>query len=283
MAVEWIDTHCHWDAAEFGSPTQAASLRSAAKHAGVSLCIVPAVHRQNFVAVRDWAHTHNDAYALGIHPLHALDAGDDDVAALDAQLAACRDDPRLVAVGEIGLDGFVPALQTPEAKAHCAHIYRSQLKLARKHQLPVILHVRKSADDLLKHLRQLPVCGGIAHAFNGSAVQAAAFTSAGFCLGFGGTLTFEASRQIRRLAQDTSLTHVVLETDGPDIPPHWLYVTAHARAQGQRQAPNSSRELPRIAEVMAGLKGVSLGALAAQTQLNACRVLPRLAKLVLKP
>lgn len=255
------------------------SLRGQAHAMGVRLCVVPAVQVANFDAVRRWARAHHDAYALGIHPLYALDATPAHLVHLDQALGDLAGDPRLVGVGEIGIDGFVPALQTPAALSKMNDVYRAQLKLARKHNLPVVLHVRKSADALLKHLRELPVVGGIAHAFNGSAQQAAAFTQMGFVLGFGGTTTFDTSQQIRRLVTALSATDVVLETDGPDMPPHWIYVCAKDRAAGACQGLNSSVHLPAIARVVAHLRGVSSAALAEQTTTNAMRALPKLAKL----
>ena len=274
----WIDTHCHWDAAEFGEAEQAAASRLAAREQGVTCCVVPAVEVANFEAVRAWAHQHDDVYALGIHPLFARDAGPADLDRLDDALSRWRDDPRLVAVGEIGLDGFVPELQTPAAQTHGEWLYRAQLKLAKKHDLPVILHVRKSADRLLKHLREVGVSGGIAHAFNGSQVQADGFLDLNFCLGFGGTVTFETARRIRALAKAVPIDRFVLETDAPDIPPTWLYVTAERRTAGEVPPPNSPAELPRIAAVFAGLRAMSIEALALQNTVNAARVLPRLGR-----
>ena len=274
----WIDTHCHWDAAEFGEAEQAATSRLAARELGVVCCVVPAVEAANFEAVRAWAHQHEDVYALGIHPLFAHNAGPADLDRLDDALSRWRDDPRLVAVGEIGLDGFVPALQTPAAQTHAEWLYRAQLKLARKYDLPVILHVRKSADRLLKHLREVGVSGGIAHAFNGSQVQADGFLELNFCLGFGGTVTFEAARRIRALAKAVPMDGFVLETDAPDIPPTWLYVTAERRAAGDVSPPNSPAELPRIAAVFAHLRAMSIEALALQNTTNAARVLPQLGR-----
>ena len=143
----------------------------------------------------------------------------------------------------------------------------------------MILHVRRSADLLLKGLRQCPVVSGIAHAFNGSQQQAQAFVELGFALGFGGTLTYERSLQLRRLACELPLHALVLETDAPDIPPQWLYQTAEQRAQGKPQGRNSPTELPRIAQVLADLRGVSLDDLATISSANACRVLPKLTTL----
>lgn len=270
----WIDTHAHLDAPELaGHAGGVSAVRALAAERGVGLCVIPAVHAGNFDAVRLLAHQLGDVYALGIHPLHVPQATDDDLQRLDDALARHRVDPRLVAVGEIGLDFFVPELCTPALRERQQRFYRAQLKLARRHDLPVILHVRRSADLLLKHLRDVPVRGGIAHAFNGSAQQARAFVERGFCLGFGGAVTFEAARQLRRLATELPLEALVLETDSPDIPPQWLYRTAAERAAGVPQGINTPAELPRIGAVVAGLRGVDMSAVAEVSTANARRAL----------
>ena len=272
----WIDTHCHLDAPEFG--TDAAEVRARATAVGVAQCVIPAMEGANFDTVRTLAHRFGDAYALGIHPLYVARAQEADLATLDTALERHRDDPRLVAVGEIGLDYFVPELKLGPLKARQENFYREQLKLARRHGLPVILHVRRSADALLRALRELaPPQGwrGIAHAFNGSAQQAQAFIDLGFKLGFGGAVTYERALQLRRLAAELPLSALVLETDAPDIPPHWLYVTAEQRAAGQARQPNEPAELPRIGAVVAGLRGISVEELALATVRNAGEALPR--------
>ena len=285
----WTDTHCHLDAAEFDADRDAVVAR--ARAAGVTQLVLPAVARANFDRVRRLAHAHDFVYALGIHPLYVDQANEDDLPALRDALLLHRDDARLVAVGEIGLDHFVPGLD----RARQARFYAAQLALAKEFELPVILHVRKSADTLLKHLRAKPVRGGIAHAFNGSEQQALAFVALGFKLGFGGTLTFERALQIRRLAQLLPLTAIVLETDAPDIPPQWLYRPAQGRGseplsadvrdhgkepeRGREQGRNEPGELPRIAQTLAALRGLPLDEVASATAANARAALPGLAGL----
>ena len=272
--MPWIDTHCHLDAAEFDADRDV--VRQNAKSLGVETCVIPAVMASHFDEVRLLAHRHADAYALGIHPLYTPQAEDKDLASLDTHLHAHRDDPRLVAVGEIGLDGFVPEINTPEAFAKQTHFFEAQLQIAQRHQLPVILHVRRSADGLLKGLRQFPVAGGIAHAFNGSLQQAKMFIEMGFKLGFGGAMTYDRATKLRALATELPLSALVLETDAPDIPPHWIYTTAEDREKGKAQGRNSPAELPRIASDLAELRGISLEELAAATSANARQALPRL-------
>lgn len=269
--MDWIDTHCHLDAAEFDADR--ADVVARARAAGVAQLVLPAVARADFDMVRTLAHEHGFAYALGIHPLCVDEAGESDLVTLREALATHRDDPRLVAVGEIGLDHFVPGLDQVKAQ----HFYVEQLKLAQAEGLPVILHVRRSADALLKHLRRISV-SGIAHAFNGSDQQAQAFIGLGFKLGFGGAMTFERALQIRRLAQQLPSKALVLETDAPDIPPHWLYRSAEQRAAGE-VSRNEPAELPRIAAVLAELRGWTLAHTAEVCTANARAALPRLAAL----
>lgn len=277
----WIDTHCHLDAAEFDPDRPEVIARAHA--AGVRRLVVPAVMPSTFDAAREAALLCDGAYALGSHPLYVHQAGPDAVRQLEQALQHWRDDPRLVAVGEIGLDHFVPELQDEASRAAQEALYAGQLAVAAKAGLPVILHVRRSADHLLKHLRRLkaegrPVPGGFAHAFNGSEQQAMAFVELGFKLGFGGAMTFDKALQIRRLAAQLPAECLVLETDAPDIPPQWLYRTAEERAQGARSR-NEPAELPRIAETLAELRGWTLDETRAITTANALAALPRLVAL----
>ncbi|MCX7268932.1 MAG: TatD family hydrolase [Burkholderiales bacterium] len=260
--MNWIDSHCHLDAPEFAADLDA--VRAAARAAGVATCVIPAVEASNFDTVRLLAHQHGDVYALGIHPMYTPQAAEADWLTLDAQLQQHRSDPRLVAVGEIGLDGFVPGLDMARQQM----FYKAQLKLAQQHDLPVILHVRRSADLLLQGLRQTPVKGGIA-----SLQQAQMFVDLGFKLGFGGALTYERALQLRRLATELPLDALVLETDSPDIPPHWLYVTAQQREAGVAQGRNTPAQVPRIAQVLADLRGVSVEEVREVTTTNVKRVL----------
>jgi TatD DNase family protein len=257
------------DAPEF-DPDRAAVVERA-RAAGVSRLVLPAVQVADFDAVRALAQAHDAVYALGIHPLYVERATATDLEVLRQVLQARRDDPRLVAVGEIGLDHFVPGLD----RAKQERFYLAQLALAQEAGLPVILHVRRSADALLKGLRRIAVRGGIAHAFNGSGVQAAHFVALGFKLGFGGAMTHERALQIRRLAATLPEQALVLETDAPDIPPQWLYRNAAQRLAAP-QARNEPAELPRIAETLATLRGWSLQHTAEITSANARDALPGL-------
>lgn len=273
----WIDSHCHLDAPEFDGDREAVVAR--ARAAGVGRLVLPAVRARDFEAVRMLAHRHGMAYALGLHPLYLAETGDGDLDALAAALRRHRSDPRLVAVGEIGLDHFVPADDPRFDRARQERFYLAQLRLAREHGLPVILHVRRSADALLAGLNRVEVVGGIAHAFNGSEQQARRFAERGFRLGFGGAMKFERALQIRALAADLPAEVPVLETDAPDIPPWWLYAKAGERAAGAVQGRNEPAELPRIALTLAALRGWSIEDTAARTTANVLGALPRLAQM----
>jgi TatD DNase family protein len=269
----WIDSHCHLDAGEFDADRGAVIAR--ARAVGVAMQVIPAVDVASFERVRRLAHETGFGYALGIHPLCVHRAAEADLDHLAQALETCRDDPLLVAVGEIGLDHFVPGLD----RARQERFYAAQLQLARAQGLPVILHVRRSADILLKHLRRIEVSGGIAHAFNGSSTQAAQFAARGFRLGFGGAMTFERALQIRQLATAVGDEVPVLETDAPDIPPQWLYVKAQDRSH-RPAARNDPSQLPRIAHTLAALRGWTLDETALHTCANTQAALPRLAPLM---
>ncbi|MGE5492321.1 MAG: TatD family hydrolase, partial [Actinomycetota bacterium] len=238
--------YCHPARGGVGAPARAA---------GVETIVVPAVAAANFPAVQDCCRLHAGCLpAYGIHPMYVMDAREEDIGLLRDWLT--REKP--VAVGEIGLDFFV----TDVDPVHQEWFFAEQLKLARDFGLPVLLHVRRAVDHILKHLRRIEVPGGIAHAFNGSRQQADEFIARGFKLGFGGTVTFEGSRRIRQLAATLPLEAIVLETDAPDIPPAWL-----------NRGRNTPAELPRIGAEVAALRGMPVPELAGATSLNARRVL----------
>lgn len=252
-----IDTHCHLDAAEFGGDL--APVLDRARAAGVTGFIVPAVEAGNFDAVSALSAAHSDVrHAYGIHPLYVSRAQAADLDVLEQRLA----DGNAIAVGEIGLDHYVTD-SDPELQRR---YFIAQLKLARRFGLPVILHVRRAVDDILRELRRIEVPGGIAHAFNGSRQQADIFVAMGFKLGFGGSATYSGSTRIRALAANLPDDALVLETDSPDIRPEWA-----------QDRPNEPGNLPKIASIIAELRGTQLESLARSTACNARSVFPALA------
>ena len=256
-----IDTHCHLDAAEFNADRPA--LLAAATMAGVGEIWVPSVAVANFQAVRDCSRQFpNCRAAYGIHPMYTTAAEEADLATLAQWLA--RERP--FAVGEIGLDAFVPGLDWQRQ----LHFFSGQLKLARDLHLPVLLHVRHAVDAVLKQLRMVfgkqaaDSPGGIAHAFNGSMQQAEAFLKLGFKLGFGGAATFSGSSRIHRLLRELPLDAIVLETDAPDMPPTWL-----------RGGRNTPQQLPAIAASIAAVRQIPVAELIRATTENARALLDK--------
>lgn len=255
----WVDTHCHLDAAEFAADRDAVAAR--ARQAGVATLVVPAVEVANFAAVRDCCARYAGCRpAYGIHPIYLDRVGAGDLDALRAWLAAERDGPLPpVAVGEIGLDFFVPGLDPARQTA----LLDAQLAIARDAGLPVILHVRRAVDAIIAALRRTRVGGGIAHAFNGSRQQADALIGLGFKLGFGGAMTHDRATRLRELAATLPLDAIVVETDAPDIPPAFI-------GRGR----NEPAFLPRIAETLADLRGLMPAEVAAATTAAARAALP---------
>jgi TatD DNase family protein len=251
-----IDTHCHLDAAEFDADRDRVVARASA--AGIDTIVVPSVERANFGAVASVCREFPQCRpAYGIHPMYVDRAREED---LDALRETLKREPA-VAIGEIGLDAFIE----PRNDESQSWWYASQLKLAREFDLPVLLHVRRAVDAILKELRRIAVPGGIAHAFNGSRQQADEFIKLGFKLGFGGAMTHSRATKLRELAATLPLDAIVLETDAPDIPPEWL--------NRQRNEPG---ELLRIAAVLAELRGMEVRDIVAVTAANALAVLPRM-------
>ena len=263
----WIDTHVHWDAAEFDADRALALQR--AHSAGIVSCLNPAVNVAGFEKVRAIAaaSTQHDDWprvlpAYGIHPLYVDSATRQDLTTLDQYLSTHRP----VAIGEIGLDAYLGAPDMTKQQ----EFFEAQLALAVQHQLPVLLHVRHAVEAVIQSLKRVQgvkqrIPGGIAHAFNGSASQAEQLVRLGFILGFGGSLTYDGSTRIRRLAATLPLTHIVLETDAPDMSPAWLHKTR-----------NESAELPKIAAALANLRDIDVRVISEQTNHNARQLIPAL-------
>lgn len=248
-----IDTHCHLDAAEFDADR--AEVAARARAAGVEIMVVPGVERAGFGAVLETCRCYAGCRpALGIHPLYVNRARPDD---LD-ELRACIPVAHPVAIGEIGLDFLVAGYDRERQEFY----FVEQLKIAREFDLPVLLHIRKAQDTVLKLIRRIGVKGGIAHAFSGSRQQAEAFIKLGLRIGFGGAMTYPRATRLRELAAALPLEALVLETDAPDIPPSFI-------GKGR----NSPECLPGIAQVLADLRGLGVAEVERATSANAGRAL----------
>ena len=256
----WTDTHLHLDASEYDSDRLTVVQR--ARELNVTRFVLPAVGAFNFDTVKALAHDIAGAvYCLGIHPMFVDNAKEEDLLTLKEKIQLSIADPKFAGIGEIGLDGFVPGLNWEKQ----VQFFNAQLKLARDFDVPVVMHVRKAQDPVLKGLRVYQPRSGIAHAFNGSFQQAEHFLKLNMCLGFGGACTFTRALQLRRLASELPNHAIVLETDGPDIAPEWI--------NKQRNAPE---HLPKIAQTIAELRGISVEELSLLSENNAQRALPAL-------
>ena len=266
-----LDTHCHLDADEFGLDRDAVIHRAA--QSGVKGVLLPAVRARDHLSVKNLTHQAAQlmpasCYTLGIHPIFTPGAKESDLDVLRRSVIEALDDPRFVGIGEIGLDYFLPELDAN----HQSFFFEKQLDLAEEFNLPVILHVRRSQDAILKALRPRKITGGIAHAFNGSFQQAEQFIKLNFVMGFGGAMTFSRALQIRRLAKELPFESLVLETDAPDIPPAWLAQQLNHR--------NEPAELVEISAVLAQIRSSSISQTQTICANNALRVIPRWATLL---
>lgn len=267
----WVDTHCHLDAPEFKQTL--AVIVDKAKEQSVKAILLPTVQASDWDQAKNLALQYSPqipglVYTLGIHPLYINQAKETDIADLRAHIQNSLGDPRFIGVGEIGLDYFVEGLD-PQRQEFFFH---AQLDLAQEFGLPVILHVRRSQDAILKALRKRSIPGGIAHAFNGSHQQAEQFIELGFKLGFGGAATYDRALQIRRLLTEMPIESIVTETDAPDIPPAWL------KSEGGDL--NEPALLPRIAKQLADIRGMEHQQFAQAVWQNAMQALPRWSSLL---
>jgi TatD DNase family protein len=254
--ADWqvIDSHCHLDFPVFDVTRQ--QLVKNAQQAGVSHIVIPAVTYQYFQRVIDIACVYpHVSFALGLHPCFMQQHQSSDL----KKLAEYVESHPVCAVGEIGLDFYI---EDHDSAAQIV-LLKAQLKIAKEHQLPILLHVRKAHDIMLKTLREMSFeQGGIVHAFSGSASQAERYIQMGFKLGFGGVVTYPRAKKTRHLAKTLPLDSIVLETDSPDMP---LY--------GRQGAPNQPVFVVDVLKEIASLRSESIETIAAITTANASRLL----------
>jgi TatD DNase family protein len=248
-----FDSHCHLDAPEF-EPDRAQVL-ARARAAGVTRQLVPAVDRAGWSDLRDLSAAEAGLYpAYGLHPMYLDRHRDDDLPALSEWIE--RERPP--AIGECGLDFFVEGLD-PERQRHFC---RGQLEIALEFGLPVVLHARRSLEELIAMLRAIGGLRGVVHSYSGSMEQATQLFRMGFLLGIGGPVTYERAHRLRRIVAAMPLEFLLLETDAPDQP--------DAGRRGQRNEPGF---LATVCEQVAKLRGTSMEAVAEATANNAARLL----------
>lgn len=245
MPIKLIDSHCHLDDPVFDADRDARLQH--ARQDGVCAFLVPAIHQQQWPLQAQVIAQYPDMFgAYGLHPCSMDKHHLDQVGALEATLSVNH----AVAVGEIGLDFFI----TPHDVEAQLALFEAQIAVARNLDLPVILHARKCHDIMLKSLRKARLKGGVVHAFSGSLQQAQTFVDLGFMIGFGGGVTYDRANKLHAILAALPLEALALETDAPDIPPSFA-----------RNVPNTPEHLRRIAEIIAGRKGVDLETLARVT------------------
>ena len=258
-----IDTHCHLDFTVFDTDREA--LLESVALCGVSAIVVPGVLEKDWQGIEQLCKQSSpvEIYsAYGLHPCFIQQHGIGGnkmtrlTEVLTNQITKCA---RTVAIGEIGLDYFSGL----DDKLDQLCLLEQQLGVAKKLDLPVLLHVRKAHDDVLKLLRRYRLArGGIVHAYSGSEQQASQYIELGFLLGIGGSATYDRAKKLHRVIRDSPIENLVLETDAPDMPPSF--------ARGMR---NSPLNIPKIARAVAELRGVGEAMLARQTTENATRLL----------
>ncbi|MCS3432977.1 TatD family hydrolase [Klebsiella sp. BIGb0407] len=212
MSVTFYDTHCHFDFPPFSGNERESIARAA--EAGVTKIIVPAVEAQYFQRVSELAENYSALYAaLGLHPIVIDRHNFSDLDLLEQYLQ--NKASKLIAIGEIGLDLYMEIPQFEKQQ----QLLDAQLKLAKRYDLPVILHSRRTHDVLAGHLKrhQLPRTG-VVHGFAGSLQQAERFIALGYCIGVGGTITYPRASKTRDVMAALPLSALVLETDAPDMP-----------------------------------------------------------------
>ncbi|MFM2344342.1 MAG: hypothetical protein RLZZ210_952 [Pseudomonadota bacterium] len=208
----YFDSHCHIDNQTFNTNIHTDITSNQIK------LICPATHTNSFEHTIITCLEHNYYFTLGIHPLYSQDVNSQHIEILKQYITKYIDHPYFLGIGEIGLDGVCNIDINQQI-----YTFEHQLKLANLFDLPVITHIRKSQDQVLKYLRKYNIKKGIAHAFNGSLQQTNEYIKQGFKLGFGGNISFDRALQIRKLAQNLDIEHILLETDAPDMPPSWAY------------------------------------------------------------
>jgi TatD DNase family protein len=256
-ATGLVDTHCHLELiAEVGKGEVVKAL-SEAREGGVDAVVNIGLGDDN-AAVVETARSHDGVYAaVGWHPHQKRPPTDDELAVMTA-LAA---DPRVVAIGEIGLDYYWrPGYHEVPVEVQ-KQGFRHLLELARRTDLPVAVHNREAHADTLEVLTDFEDVAVVMHAFSGDREFATTCVARGFTVSVAGPVTYPSAAALRDALNVVPLDHLVVETDAPFLPPQpW---------RGKASRPAMVRETARA---LAQLKGVSQSELTAQLRANVARV-----------
>lgn len=251
------DTHTHLDFPEFDADRTEVLARSRA--AGVKEMVLLGVCQANWHRLWELALREEGLYAaLGMHPVYLAQHSQEHLDELRHWLKRLAGHPKLCAVGEIGLDYFVPELPRDQQQP----LFEAQLTLAAEFDLPALLHVRRAHAATIATLKRHKLRrGGIVHAFAGSLEEAREYQKLGFKLGLGGAPTWPQAQRLRKVVAQLPLEAIVLETDAPDMAP--------AMHPQQRNSPEF---LADICAELATLKQISPSELARASSANAREV-----------
>lgn len=210
--MRFIDTHCHLDFSEFDADRDTIIQQS--QKIGVKAFIVPAVSASNWVSTLALSKQYQSIKcALGIHPLFLGSSLERDLEKLEALIQSNRQ--HVVAIGEIGLDYWDKRADRDYQQS----VFEKQVEIAKRLELPVLIHARKSHDEVLSIIKKQRLeNGGIIHCFSGSESHARRYIENSFKLGIGGVITYDNAKRIHHVAEILELGVFVLETDSPDIP-----------------------------------------------------------------
>jgi len=253
-----IDTHAHLTDAKFDADLDAVIER--AEEAGVGAIVDVGESLASSRRCVAHAHRYRCVFAaVGIHPNSAGRAGECDF----DEIGRLADDPRVVAIGETGLDHHRE--WTPRDRQEMA--FRASLRLAAEKGLPVIMHCRKAYADLIAILEEEREKGlaGVLHCFSGTASDAESLVALGCFISIGGTLTYPGNGALRGTVRRVPLERILVETDSPYLAPQ--------RVRGRRNEP---AHLTAVAEELAGVRGMAVEDVAAVTTGNARRLFRRL-------
>ena len=244
-----FDTHAHMDDHAFDADRQ--TLLESLPAAGIGLLMNPGCSLASSRAASALSRQYDYIYAaVGSHP----DAADEvDDAVLEAYRALCRENPKIRAIGEIGLDYHYEDIPRQVQQ----RAFRAQMELARELGLPVIVHEREAHEDGMRIVEEYPAVKGVFHCYSGSAEMAKWLVSRGWYIGFTGVLTFKNARKAVETAASIPLSRIVLETDCPYMSPEPF--------RGRRNDPG---KLYRMAEALADIRGLSVEEIHAVTMEN---------------
>ncbi|MEB3285651.1 MAG: TatD family hydrolase [Candidatus Sericytochromatia bacterium] len=249
-----IDTHCHLDVPQFDSDRNEVLAR--ARMAGVCALIVPGISLGDMPRVLALADSQADIYAgVGVHPHEAASWNTESLDLLRGFLSH----PKVVAVGEIGLDYYYPE----PAREIQQQAFRAQVQLAADVGLPIIVHDRESHGDILSILQQTlnRRVGGVMHCFSGSGEFAGECVEIGMYISFAGPVTFKNAEKLQRAAGVVPLERLLIETDSPYLAP-----VPH---RGRRNEP---AHVLHVAEKLAEIHGISAAEMIRVTRENAERL-----------